>query len=182
MANAHAGAVRRSRAFHVDAHGIFDAAPDDGLTETAVASDLLRHRVNFHAKLARGLDNAPGVLLNRVEIDGVAIGGKFSLLVQSDRGLDQLRVSAAGELEKHVLSRLAIGIAGGQNHGGENDEATRDQLIGGLIAPQNEPIVHMLIRREPMSAPKTVPEPPLSLVPPTITAAMTVKRSASPRL
>ena len=85
------------RAFHVDGDRSVDAAPGDSAAERAVASHLFGHRIGFEAELRRDARYRPGVALDGVEVDHIAVGGNFAGLMQRDRLFNQRGIAATDE-------------------------------------------------------------------------------------
>ena len=111
MADPHAGIGAGPRAFHVDRDGLADAARGDRPDEVAVAAHLLGHGEHLQAGRVGRLPDGAGILGHRVEVDHRAVGRQRTGLVKRDRRLDQGRVAASQDVEKHRCLLPLIGAA-----------------------------------------------------------------------
>ena len=107
--DAHAGRPEGLSARHVDGDRPVDAAARERSAEPAVAADLLGHREHREAQRVRALPERAGVLLHRVEVEEVAVGGDASGLVQGDRRLHQRGIAPPQDVQKHRIIPLLTG-------------------------------------------------------------------------
>ena len=104
VADGEAGAMAGAGIFHVDDDRLGDAAAGDRRAEGRTATHLLGHGEDFEPEAIGGRLNRAGIRFDRVEIDHVGVGGNLSGLMERDRLLDQLRIAAAKDIEKHVVT------------------------------------------------------------------------------
>ena len=170
---------RGDGALQIDADRLGDPAGGDRPAHVRVAAELLGHREHGEAEPARLVVDARGVALHGVGIDDEAVGREIARLVQPWRLLPAGPGCAASTGRETSLRLLFFPRS-------EREMATsritpRTIICWETLRPEStSPLLIMLIRRLPISAPTTVPLPPNRLVPPMMTAAITLIRSVSP--
>ena len=154
----------------------------DGPAEGAVAAHLLGHGEDLEAVAVRLASMRARIRFDRVEIDarrswpGARRPGAARSPPRSRRGLRRRRTS------RNIVPPPLSGAF----RAATAATAARMMRPRTIICSETErpirirPLFSMPISSEPTSAPTIVPSPPLSRVPPTMTAAITVSRSVSP--